>query len=49
MLDQLLDDLAPRYTQQTYNLLTHNCNHFCEELALLLTGGGDFPVRRRWC
>jgi hypothetical protein len=38
MLNELLSDIAPRYRPQDYSLLTHNCNHFSNELVQLLTG-----------
>jgi hypothetical protein len=44
MIHELLQDMAPRYRPQDYSLLWHNCNHFSNELAMLLTGEG-IPVR----
>lgn len=38
-LEVFLREISPRFTQETYNLLTHNCNHFANEVALFLTGG----------
>lgn len=38
MLNELLADIAPRFRPQDYSLLTHNCNHFSNELVQLLTG-----------
>jgi hypothetical protein len=38
VLAELLEDLAPRFRPQDYNLLFHNCNTFSNELVQLLTG-----------
>ncbi|WVZ73165.1 hypothetical protein U9M48_021509 [Paspalum notatum var. saurae] len=35
-----LRDIAPRYTADTYRLLTHNCNNFSHEVAQFLVGDG---------
>ena len=43
MVQELLTDMEPRYRPQDYNLLFHNCNHFSNELCLLLCGEG-IPV-----
>lgn len=43
MVEQLVADVQPRYRPQDYNLLFNNCNHFTNELGLLLTGEG-LPV-----
>merc|ERR1719164_326433 len=40
LFEQFLDGLRPRYTQETYHLLDHNCNHFSDEAAGFLTGKG---------
>eukprot|EP00877_Chromochloris_zofingiensis_P014058 jgi/Chrzof1/8906/Cz03g28200.t1 len=40
MVEDLLTDLQPRFRPQDYNLLFNNCNHFSNELSLLLTGNG---------
>jgi desumoylating isopeptidase 1 len=40
MFIEFLRDLAPRFTQQTYNVLSHNCNNFTDEVAQILTGEG---------
>jgi hypothetical protein len=45
MVEQLVADVQPRYRPQDYNLLFNNCNHFTNELGLLLTGEG-LPVSR---
>lgn len=36
--DELLVDLADRYTPEAYNLIHNNCNNFTEEYVSLLTG-----------
>ncbi|CAI9300802.1 unnamed protein product [Lactuca saligna] len=33
-----LDEISPRYTQETYSLLSHNCNNFSSEVAQFLVG-----------
>ncbi len=33
-----LREASPRFTASTYDLLTHNCNHFSNEVATYLTG-----------
>jgi thioredoxin-like negative regulator of GroEL len=30
---ELLRDVAPRFTESTYNVLTNNCNNFTDECA----------------
>ncbi|PKU64558.1 deSI-like protein At4g17486 [Dendrobium catenatum] len=37
---ELMDELAHRYTGNTYNLISKNCNHFCYDACLRLTGNG---------
>jgi len=37
-VDSLLLDLAAAYPGNSYNLLQRNCNHFADELSVLLTG-----------
>ncbi|URE08880.1 hypothetical protein MUK42_03761 [Musa troglodytarum] len=34
----LMEELAAEYTGDTYNLVSKNCNHFCDEACLRLTG-----------
>ncbi|KAJ6802710.1 uncharacterized protein M6B38_191170 [Iris pallida] len=34
----LMEELAEDYTGDTYNLITKNCNHFCDHASLRLTG-----------
>lgn len=38
VFEDYLRDIAPRYTAETYRLLTHNCNNFSHEVAQFLTG-----------
>lgn len=38
MRDDMIADLKRRFVPEAYNLITNNCNHFSNELALLLTG-----------
>jgi len=33
-----LQDIQHRFTPETYNLLTHNCNHFTNECSMFLLG-----------
>ncbi|KAG6497573.1 desumoylating isopeptidase 1-like [Zingiber officinale] len=33
-----LQEISPRFTAETYNLLTHNCNNFSNEVAQFLVG-----------
>ncbi len=40
MFMDLLREIAPRYTPQTYNVLSHNCNNFTDECSELLIGEG---------
>lgn len=35
---ELMDELAHRYSGDTYNLISKNCNHFCDDVCLRLTG-----------
>ncbi|KAJ8477991.1 hypothetical protein OPV22_021718 [Ensete ventricosum] len=34
----LMEEMATEYTGDTYNLVSKNCNHFCDEACLRLTG-----------
>ncbi|KAL6509524.1 hypothetical protein OROGR_022834 [Orobanche gracilis] len=34
----LMEKLAEEYSGNTYNLITKNCNHFCNDVCLRLTG-----------
>nr|CAB3451468.1 unnamed protein product [Digitaria exilis] len=40
VFEDYLRDIAPRYTAETYRLLTHNCNNFSNEVAQFLVGSG---------
>jgi len=35
-----LRDISPSFTQETYDLITNNCNHFANTFAEFLTGKG---------
>ncbi|XP_022771437.1 desumoylating isopeptidase 1 [Durio zibethinus] len=38
VFEMYLQEISPRYTAETYNLLTHNCNNFSSEVAQFLVG-----------
>ncbi|KAL3517791.1 hypothetical protein ACH5RR_020380 [Cinchona calisaya] len=38
VFEMYLQNISPRYTQQTYSLLNHNCNNFSNEVAQFLVG-----------
>lgn len=38
VFEDYLRDIAPRYTAETYRLLSHNCNNFSNEAAQFLVG-----------
>ena len=40
VFEEFLAEVSPRFTQATYNLFTHNCNNFTDEVAHFLTGDG---------
>jgi hypothetical protein len=40
VFEDYLRDIAPRYTAETYRLMTHNCNNFSNEVAQFLVGAG---------
>ena len=40
VFEDFLKEIAPRFTSETYNLFTHNCNNFSNELAQFLLGEG---------
>jgi len=40
MFMELLRDISPRFTTQTYHVMTNNCNNFTNEVAELLLGEG---------
>ncbi|PWA49687.1 PPPDE putative thiol peptidase family protein [Artemisia annua] len=38
VFEMYLQEIGPRYTAETYSLLTHNCNNFSNEVAHFLAG-----------
>lgn len=40
VFEEFLQDIAPRFTMRTYNLLKHNCNNFSDQVAEFLLGVG---------
>ncbi|KAL9992142.1 putative PPPDE peptidase domain-containing protein [Helianthus debilis subsp. tardiflorus] len=38
MFEMYLQEISPRYTQETYSLMSHNCNNFSNEVAQFLVG-----------
>lgn len=38
VFEEYLEEIRPRYTAETYNLLTHNCNNFSNEVVQFLVG-----------
>ncbi|CAA7017141.1 unnamed protein product [Microthlaspi erraticum] len=40
VFEMYLQEISPRYTAESYNLLTHNCNNFSNEVAQFLVGKG---------
>ncbi|KAL4558582.1 hypothetical protein LXL04_036783 [Taraxacum kok-saghyz] len=38
VFEMYLQEISPRYTQETYSLLSHNCNNFSSEVAQFLVG-----------
>lgn len=38
LFESYLEEIRPRYTAETYSLLTHNCNNFSNEVAQFLVG-----------
>lgn len=38
VFEMYLDEISPRYTPETYSLLSHNCNNFSSEVAQFLVG-----------
>uniref|UniRef100_A0A0D9VMJ2 PPPDE domain-containing protein n=1 Tax=Leersia perrieri TaxID=77586 RepID=A0A0D9VMJ2_9ORYZ len=40
VFEDYLRDISPRYTAETYRLMTHNCNNFSNEVAQFLVGAG---------
>ena len=43
IFEDSLREIQDRYTMQTYNLLSHNCNNFSDEVLQFLTGSGLPP------
>jgi hypothetical protein len=37
---EFLREVSPRFTQNTYDVLKHNCNNFTDECANFLLGNG---------
>lgn len=37
IVDGFIDENRPRFSEQTYDLLTHNCNNFSDEFVFFLT------------
>ncbi|CAG9461585.1 unnamed protein product [Pedinophyceae sp. YPF-701] len=40
VVQAFLAELSPSYTQETYSLLSHNCNNFSDDFAQMLVGKG---------
>jgi hypothetical protein len=40
IFEEYLQEIQPRYTQETYSLMRHNCNNFSEEVSQFLLGTG---------
>lgn len=38
VFEMYLQEISPRYTAETYSLLTHNCNNFSNEVVQFLVG-----------
>lgn len=38
VFEMYLEEISPRYTAETYSLLSHNCNNFSNEVAQFLVG-----------
>lgn len=38
VFEDYLQEISPRYTEQTYSLLRHNCNNFSDEISQFLLG-----------
>jgi hypothetical protein len=38
--EEYLDDIRPRFTHETYNIVHHNCNNFSDEVSQFLVGSG---------
>ena len=42
LFTEFLREISPRFTQDTYNVFTHNCNNFTNECSNFLMGS-DIP------
>eukprot|EP01023_Acetabularia_acetabulum_P021110 TRINITY_DN2104_c0_g1_i10.p2 TRINITY_DN2104_c0_g1~~TRINITY_DN2104_c0_g1_i10.p2 ORF type:complete len:188 (+),score=28.16 TRINITY_DN2104_c0_g1_i10:162-725(+) len=40
IIQEFIEELRPRFSQQTYNLMNNNCNNFSDEFASFLVGTG---------
>ncbi|CAM6010901.1 unnamed protein product [Sphagnum balticum] len=40
IFEEYLQEIQPRYTQESYSLMRHNCNNFSEEVSQFLLGTG---------
>ncbi|XP_010552057.1 PREDICTED: desumoylating isopeptidase 1-like [Tarenaya hassleriana] len=40
VFEMYLQEISPRYTAETYSLLSHNCNNFSNEVSQFLVGKG---------
>ncbi|XP_078152719.1 uncharacterized protein LOC144547911 isoform X2 [Carex rostrata] len=38
IFEEYLNEIAPRYTSETYSILRHNCNNFSNDVAQFLVG-----------
>ncbi|WOL07099.1 desumoylating isopeptidase 1 [Canna indica] len=38
VFEEYLQEISPRYTAETYSILSHNCNNFSNEVAQFLVG-----------
>lgn len=45
--DWLRFEVVPRYTRDNYDILSHNCNHFSDEVVGFLIQGGHIPDEAR--
>ncbi|GJP81603.1 hypothetical protein CLOP_g11746 [Closterium sp. NIES-67] len=44
LFEQFLADVSARYSPQRYSLLSHNCNHFSDDVAHFLLGAASPPA-----
>lgn len=40
VFEEYLQEISPRFTAESYSLLSHNCNNFTNEIAQFLVGTG---------